>query len=77
MDVFRQIFLLMIQRAHLLIYFSANPLALSYLQFDNQYKFMVPMLLNFPEDSWVAIDNLTKVRSQNAHANRHIQNDLP
>ena len=25
---------------------------------------MVPMLLNFPEDSWVAIDNLTKDRSQ-------------
>ena len=33
-------------------------------QFDNPSKFMVPMLLNFPEDSWVAIDNLTKDRSQ-------------
>jgi len=22
-------------------------------------QFMVPMLLNFPEDSWVAVDNLT------------------
>ena len=33
-------------------------------QFDNPSKFMVPMLLNFPEDSWVAIDNLTKDRLQ-------------
>ena len=33
-------------------------------QFDNLSKFMVPMLLNFPEDSWVAIDNLTKDRLQ-------------
>ena len=26
------------------------------------------MLLNFPEDSWVAIDNLTKDRSSDTHA---------
>ena len=39
---------------------STSRAPLSENQFDNPSKFMVPMLLNFPEDSWVAIDNLTK-----------------